>query len=171
MRFLEPLQGRRSQPLMWVGATFYITFSCNVTKESVEWATFWTTLGKFWAPSGKFPQDSGSESLPPITIQHVEYVCSFGASILQWELNSLTVMILVQQFNIFAVLVQQFSGHASTTPSNVPNKSDNFANCGSTVQTFDSFAMGTTNSLIAFRICPHRMPKIFINFSGILNNN
>ena len=32
---------------MGVGATFWTTFSCNVTKESVEWATFWTNLGKF----------------------------------------------------------------------------------------------------------------------------
>ena len=29
---------------MGVGATFWITFSRNVTKESEEWATFWTDL-------------------------------------------------------------------------------------------------------------------------------
>ena len=29
---------------MVVGAIFWTTFSCNVTKESKEWATFWTDL-------------------------------------------------------------------------------------------------------------------------------
>ena len=48
---------------MGVGATFWTTFLCNVTKESVEWATFgptWASFEHFQGNSLGTPARGGS---------------------------------------------------------------------------------------------------------------